>query len=830
MMDRKQGYNNNGWGAHIKRVLSSSRRSEARSGIYAIDLAAQTPDKCHSIFRGDVWLCLVALFFFFLTTLFPTSSAQAACTNPAGVAGEMRYNWDEKMMQYCNDTDWVSMAHRDYVDRLPDSFDFTDQTGVVVSIQIESDIVQITGIGVPVNVSISGTGSPEYRVCNDGTCSGAPAYTSTAGSISNNQYIQLRLTSGAGLGTTRIANVDVGLSSADWSVSTLPADDTPDAFDFTDVTNANIATVTSSDILQITGITGDVPTSITGAGTPQYRICTDGSSEANCDGSVVQNWTGGSGLINNNQYIQLRLTSSGSSNTLRSATMTIGTGNDQWDVTTLDGHVDADCTGLGDANVNNASTGHCYWRVDTADTWANAKSACEAQSGHLVTIVDATEHSYLINNNMVVASNMFMGASDADSEGVWRWVGGDINGMPFWYGMQTSRGGAAVGSAYTSWQSNEPNNSGSNGVFEDAGSLEQSTAPNWNWNDQGVADSLDYICEKDDLGFEDQIETSTSTLTTSNIYQINGISGDVTISVSGTGSPQYRICTDSGCGTVPHDWGSAAGTVNNGEYVQLRLTSNGSQGTSNYADLTIGESTDQWRVQTAFPAPTLPSIVGSVSTIEQASGAAEWTHSHLLPSGGGSSRILIIAMHHDQSKSNPTQYGGVSASFAASQFGNNLGSNNDTVFRYILEDDLQALTAGQSHDLDVFVGVGSALRAGRTSIILIQNAKQAEPELGESGSTGTSVSTNITTQDDNTFLLDILTSEPRTQSATVGSGQTQLYQEEAGQRESSASAEIGAVSTKAAATAGVHNMSWSLSTSDDWGHIILGIEPVPQFE
>lgn len=130
-------------------------------------------------------------------------------------------------------------------------------------------------------------------------------------------------------------------------------DDTPDAFSFTDQTNVALSTLTTSNIVQIAGITGSVATSISGGGSPEYRICSDGTSDANCDGSVVQNWTSGAASINNNQYLQLRLTSSASNSTMLSATITVGTGSDQWNVTTLAG------SGCG---VTSGLVG--YWKFD----------------------------------------------------------------------------------------------------------------------------------------------------------------------------------------------------------------------------------------------------------------------------------------------------------------------------------------------------------------------------------------------------------------------------------------------------------------------------------
>ncbi len=38
------------------------------------------------------------------------STAQAACSNPAGVAGDIVFNDDYDLLQYCNDTQWVGVA------------------------------------------------------------------------------------------------------------------------------------------------------------------------------------------------------------------------------------------------------------------------------------------------------------------------------------------------------------------------------------------------------------------------------------------------------------------------------------------------------------------------------------------------------------------------------------------------------------------------------------------------------------------------------------------------------------------------------------------------
>jgi hypothetical protein len=215
-------------------------------------------------------------------------------------------------------------------DTTPDAFDFTDQTDVAVSTPVESDIVQVTGMDNGTAISIDGGGSYEYRICADGTCSGAPAYTSTAGTIDSGQYVQLRLTSSASSSTATVATLTVGTANVDWSVTTA-ADNTPDAFDFTDQTDVAVSTPVESDIVQVTGMDNGTAISIDGGGSYEYRICADGT----CSGAP--SYVSTSGTIDSGEYVQLRLTSSASNSTATVATLTVGTANVDWSVTTVAG-------------------------------------------------------------------------------------------------------------------------------------------------------------------------------------------------------------------------------------------------------------------------------------------------------------------------------------------------------------------------------------------------------------------------------------------------------------------------------------------------------------
>lgn len=249
--------------------------------------------------------CLTVLGFF----LFFMPQAFAACADPVGIGGDIIFNNDEAQMQYCNDTDWIGFPK---TDKVPDTFDFTDLTNQTVTTLVTSNIVTITGIDAPTNVTISGDGTPQYRI-NGGAWG-------TTGQISNGQTLQLRLTSGSA-GTMHTALVMVGGSSqVAWNVSTVGADTTPNAFTFVDVTDANTTTLTTASAVTITGINSPANVTVTGSGSPQISI----------NGGA---WVT-SGSISNNQTLRVRLTSSSSSNTTLTATVTVGGVSDAWTVRT----------------------------------------------------------------------------------------------------------------------------------------------------------------------------------------------------------------------------------------------------------------------------------------------------------------------------------------------------------------------------------------------------------------------------------------------------------------------------------------------------------------
>jgi hypothetical protein len=81
--------------------------------------------------------------------------------------------------------------------------------------------------------------------------------------------------------------------------------------------------------------------------------------------------------------------------------------------------------------------GHSYYRSTGSMTWTDARQACVNMGGHLVTLANSAEQSFVFNT----WPSGWIGFTDEAVEGQWRWVTGE----PV---------------TYTNWNSGEPNNAG----------------------------------------------------------------------------------------------------------------------------------------------------------------------------------------------------------------------------------------------------------------------------------------------------------------------------------------------------------------------------------
>ncbi len=94
--------------------------------------------------RG-VFTLLISGFF-----LLSSSPANAACTNPTGTAGQIRYNEQWRVPQYCNDTSWVSMRRNfrgDALDRgLIGHWELDESAGIIASDSVGSTTGDVAGV------------------------------------------------------------------------------------------------------------------------------------------------------------------------------------------------------------------------------------------------------------------------------------------------------------------------------------------------------------------------------------------------------------------------------------------------------------------------------------------------------------------------------------------------------------------------------------------------------------------------------------------------------------------------------------------------------------
>ena len=188
-------------------------------------------------------------------------------------------------------------------DTTPDTFSFRDQTGVPANTAITSNAVVIRGINSPTAISVSGTGG-SYRI-DDG------AFVTTAGTVRNGQQVQLRHTSSTLPNQATNTVLTVGGVSDTFTSTTgflVQADTTPNAFDFTDLTNVALSTLQESNSITVAGINTSTTISVVGG---EYSV--DAAPYVSYSSTVL-----------NGQVVRVRHTSSANFSTQATTTLTIG--------------------------------------------------------------------------------------------------------------------------------------------------------------------------------------------------------------------------------------------------------------------------------------------------------------------------------------------------------------------------------------------------------------------------------------------------------------------------------------------------------------------------
>tara|TARA_R110002096_G_scaffold200322_1_gene384198 strand:+ start:3854 stop:7144 length:3291 start_codon:yes stop_codon:yes gene_type:complete len=290
---------------------------------------------------------------------------------------------------------------------------------------------------------------------------------------------------------------------------------------------------------------------------------------------------------------------------------------------------------IGDANYL-PLTDHYYEYVPSIGiTWTTAQTAADNRTyfglqGYLATITSAEEAQL---SGEQAAGAGWIGGSDAEAEGVWKWVTGPETGTVFWNGLSN---GTSPNFAF--WNTNEPNQSGN----EDYAHV---TAPgvgipgSWNdltntGNNSGDYQPKGYIVEYGGMPGDPVLNISAST----NIFTVS-IINSTPGSICESGSTNLEAIPSSGADVLWFDTPNGVNVLFSG---QIFTTPNINNTTTYYALASVNGCTEGVRIPvtaTVTPLPTINSVNGSLIcnsgsgtlTATASAGVINW---YDLPNGG----------------------------------------------------------------------------------------------------------------------------------------------------------------------------------------------------
>ena len=523
-----------------------------------------------------------------------------------------RYYWASQSSIVSGSTSFISPA----VDSTPNAFSFTPVLNASLNSTNTSNTITIAGLGDgdTATVSLSGTAGSKQYSKNGGS------YTSSSGTAQNGDTFAVRGTASGSYSSTVTVILTVGGVSGTYSISTqgVPADTTPDAFNFTDQSNLNLNTLIYSNTVTISGINQTVSVS-----------ATNGAQFSINGGSYVT-----SGSISNGQTLRIRLTSSGSYDTTTSTTVTVGGTSDIWSITTRSAVVASPPTALTLTQTTNtaassqtvtatASGGSGTPQVsnDGSNWQSNGYSFSQSRTGTAVTYYarNAGEgNSSSISATKVVPPVVtlsgignFTGRSAAGENNTYnvdtQRAGGNYNTYASYWGTTTT----SISNNSGGWLSSTITNS-SLGYFNltsqsNASTSSRTATVTYTTSTQfGYSHTMTFTFQQDgqvadttpnQFTFTDYTNATVNTTYNSSVT-ITGINTAVTAVYTGDANGSFS--TDNST------FNQSNKTVNNGDTIYLRLPSSASASTTRTATITIGSISDTMTVTTAAAADSTP--------------------------------------------------------------------------------------------------------------------------------------------------------------------------------------------------------------------------------
>ncbi len=255
--------------------------------------------------------------------------------------------------------------------------------------------------------------------------------------------------------------------------------------------------------------------------------------------------------------------------------------------------------------------GH-YYKVGTGYVpWTAANNIAAGQGGYLAHITSGAENSFV--SSLAGSRNVWIGASDANSEGYWKWVGGSENGRP-------------LISTYQNWAGGEPNDANGN---EDYAVM----MSNGQWNDLYRLSPNSWVIEHDGVSgavvglSEDVVTTIDTSLLLANDTDADGDA----LSVSGLGGSNLLTATtdkgatvtlDAGTGEISYDPTGASDlqALNDGDSTTDSFTywvSDGNGGTASATATLTVDGADDLVSMSAFSAAGGPMVASTFAEAPQ---------------------------------------------------------------------------------------------------------------------------------------------------------------------------------------------------------------------